>query len=249
MQPEAYCFVRDFAPEAERMLCPDRHYLLYASAGALRLRAGGRQWALPPARAALIAAGESIAVALPQRVTTCSVLFAPGFMAAPPAPLTVFEMSPLARELALACRDWGPDAGPLPAYARQIFAALAAVALRLAESPSPASMPDPASPVLARALALTAEAMAGTPSFAAIARGAGRSERALARLFAAETGLTWRACLRRMRMIRAIEALAGSEASVTEVALAVGYSSISAFNAAFRAFTGRTPSDYRASFR
>ena len=120
---------------------------------------------------------------------------------------------------------------------------------RLAETPSPASMPAPACPVLARALALTAEQIDAAPSFAAIARAAGQSERGLARLFAAETGLTWRACLRRMRMIRAIEALAGTGDSVTEVALAVGYSSISAFNAAFRDFTGRTPTDYRASFR
>jgi AraC-like DNA-binding protein len=50
-------------------------------------------------------------------------------------------------------------------------------------------------------------------------------------------------------MIRAIEALAGTGDSVTAVALSVGYSSISAFNAAFREFTGRTPTEYRASFR
>jgi hypothetical protein len=198
MLPEAFCFFRDFDPEPERVLCTDRHYLLYAAAGALRLRAGGRQWSLPPARAALIAAGEPITVSLPQKVTTCSVLFAPCFMAAPAAALTVFEMSPLARELALAWRAWGPDGGPLPDDARAIFAALAGVALRLAETPSPASMPAPASPVLARAMALTEAQMDGQPGFAAIARAAGKSERAPARLFSAETGLTWRACLRRI---------------------------------------------------
>jgi AraC-like DNA-binding protein len=52
-----------------------------------------------------------------------------------------------------------------------------------------------------------------------------------------------------MRVLRAIEALARDESSVTAIAHAVGYTSLSAFNAAFRELTGRTPSDYRRTFR
>jgi AraC-like DNA-binding protein len=55
--------------------------------------------------------------------------------------------------------------------------------------------------------------------------------------------------LRRMRVMRAIEQLATSQDSVTTIAHAVGYTSLSAFNAAFRDLTGRTPTQYRASFR
>jgi AraC-like DNA-binding protein len=36
---------------------------------------------------------------------------------------------------------------------------------------------------------------------------------------------------------------------VTEIAFMVGYTSLAAFNAAFRELTGRTPSEYRLSFR
>jgi AraC-like DNA-binding protein len=61
--------------------------------------------------------------------------------------------------------------------------------------------------------------------------------------------MTWSEALRRIRIIRAVEALAGTEAPVTEIALEVGYSSISAFNAAFRDLTGKSPTEYRASFR
>ena len=61
--------------------------------------------------------------------------------------------------------------------------------------------------------------------------------------------MTWRAVLRRMRVLRAIEELAAGEGSVTTIAHAVGYTSLSAFNAAFGDLTGRTPTQYRATFR
>jgi hypothetical protein len=67
---EAFAFVRDFAVAPPSELRVDRHYLLCASRGALRLEAHGESWVLPPARAALIAAGEPIQVAIAQPVTT-----------------------------------------------------------------------------------------------------------------------------------------------------------------------------------
>ena len=70
MRREAFAFARDFPASPPSELCIDRHYLLCASQGALRLEAHGMSWVLPPARAALIAAGESIQVAIPQPVRT-----------------------------------------------------------------------------------------------------------------------------------------------------------------------------------
>jgi AraC-like DNA-binding protein len=52
-----------------------------------------------------------------------------------------------------------------------------------------------------------------------------------------------------MRILRAIEELAAGDTSVTRIASTVGYASLSAFNAAFQELTGRTPTQYRASFR
>jgi AraC-like DNA-binding protein len=51
-----------------------------------------------------------------------------------------------------------------------------------------------------------------------------------------------------MRVLRAIEELAAGETPVTRIAFTVGYGSLSAFNAAFRELTGRSPTEYRASF-
>ncbi|MFD0823454.1 AraC family transcriptional regulator, partial [Micromonospora zhanjiangensis] len=136
MTSGAYSFVRTFAPQAARDLCVDRHYLLCASAGTLRLEAHGQAWLLPPARAALIEAGRPIRVSIPRPVTTASVLFDTGFTPAPPAPLTVFDLNPLARALLTECGTWGERDEPLTAYAQTLFAALAAVTWRLARQPS-----------------------------------------------------------------------------------------------------------------
>ncbi len=249
MTPDAFSLYQDFAPAPAAVFQTDRHYLLYAATGAMRLQAQGRCWSLPPARAALIAADHPITVSLPQKMTVCSVLFAPGFTGPAPAPLTVFDMTPLARALILETRDWGQDAGPLTPLASQIFRTLAAVTWELCKSPSPAAMPAPQNPVLIRALALTEADLAKPPDFKSLAREVGQSPRSLARAFADDLGLTWRQCLRQMRMIRAIELLAASDGPIIEVAYGVGYNALSAFNAAFREFTGQTPTCYRASFR
>jgi AraC-like DNA-binding protein len=248
MSRPAYSFVRRFAPEPTRDFCVDRHYLLCASAGALRLEAQGQAWLLPPARAALIEAGRPIRISIPQPATTASVLFDTAFAPPPAAPLSVFDLSPLARALVTECGAWGERDEPLPAYAEALFAALAAVAWRLAEQPSPVVVPAGRSPELRRALRLTEERLGGEIRFADLAGELGLAPRSLARRFEEETGTTWRAILRRMRVLRAIEELAAGDTPITKIAFMVGYSSLSAFNAAFQELTGRTPTQYRASF-
>ncbi len=248
MRREAFAFARDFAPAPPSELRVDRHYLLCASRGTLRLEAEGKSWVLPPARAALIAAGEPIQVAIPQPVTTSSVLFDPGVAPEPPAALSVFDLNPLARALVSECTAWPDAEEPLPPYALSLFGALAAVAWRLAQHPSPVSVPAGQSPELRRALVLTGEALSGAVRFEDVADGVGLAPRSLARRFEEECGMTWRAVVRRMRVLRAIEELAAGDDSVTTVAHAVGYTSVSAFNAAFRDLTGRTPTQYRETF-
>ncbi|MFD4323839.1 AraC family transcriptional regulator [Nocardioides sp. NPDC058538] len=241
--------MRDFAAAPAAELRVDRHYLLCASRGALRLEAHGSSWVLPPARAALIAADEPISVAIPQPVKTSSVLFDVGFTSPPPAPLTVFDLSPLGRALVSECVDWPDAAEPLSSYARSMFGALAAVAWRLAQNPSPVKVPAGRSPELRRALAVTNDRLAEDVRFEDIARDVGLAPRSLARRFETECGMTWTAVLRRMRVVRAIEELAAGEDSVATIAHSIGYTSLSAFNAGFRDLTGHTPTQYRTTFR
>ena len=246
----AHSVVRAFEPApAETFELPRHHYLVSVSRGALRLERDGTVWSLPPARAALVAAGQAIEVTVPQAVVTSSVLVEAGFAPPPDASLSVFDLTPLARALLQECGRWEESDEPLGDYALALFRALVEVTWELARHPSPARMPSGRSPEVRRALSITGLQLAADPRMDRIAAEIGLAPRSLARRFEDELGMTWRSALRRMRVLRAIELLAGSEASVTEISLAVGYGSLSAFQAAFRDLVGQTPTEYRAGFR
>ena len=79
-----------------------------------------------------------------------------------------------------------------------------------------------------------------------IAREAGSSSYHFARLFQAYTGETPFEFLRRLRLITALRMLEeDSGASITEIALCVGYDTSAAFNKSFRKTLDMNPSDFR----
>jgi AraC-like DNA-binding protein len=177
------------------------------------------------------------------------VLFSPSFMQSPHQVLSVFEMSPLARELVRECRDWGPENEALSPFANRIFATLAMVVTELSLAPSKCVLPSPVSAQLKKAVQLTEGMAHSDPKFDEIARLSNMSPRSMARRFSTEMGLTWSEVLRRSRIIKAVETLATTDCQITEIALSVGYNSLSAFNAAFREMMQMSPTEYRASFR
>jgi AraC-like DNA-binding protein len=245
----AYTVVSGFDPEPLTTYRFPQHYLLYALDGLMRLEADGRCWTLPPARAAWIAANEPIGVQIDRKIACCSILFSPDVYVGPSHPLRVFDMTPLLREVMLELRPFGPDCTDLPPHARQMFDLAATLAERLSANPSRAWMPTVRSDVLRRALDITKENLDTAQSFDDVASAAGATPRTLARRFADELGMTWRQAQRRMRMVHAVEALSDAKVSITEVAFATGYNSLSAFNAAFREFMDQTPSEFRRSVR
>ena len=240
----AFCFYKVFEPEPAKTISFDRHYLLYAAKGSMRLEVGGKTWVLPPSRAAWLAADTPIGMSFSAPITCCSVLYKPDEVPAPKAACSVFELTPLAREMILACRSWGPEAEAHEPLAWQMFSTLATLTQKLAGTPCNTWIPTGKSEALKRALGYTEARLDVGLTFGKVASAAHVSERTLARRFSEETGMTWRQVQRKMRMIRAMEMLAGG-ARVIEVALAVGYSSQSAFNAAFRAFSGQNPTAFR----
>jgi AraC-like DNA-binding protein len=78
-----------------------------------------------------------------------------------------------------------------------------------------------------------------------LARRYGYSARNLRRVFREATATTPHDYLVKLRLCRAIRALATSDASITEVALASGFSDGNYFSYAFRKLTGMSPSRYR----
>jgi len=86
-------------------------------------------------------------------------------------------------------------------------------------------------------------------SLAALASDAGLSRFHFCRAFKESTGLSPHAWLRQYRLEQAMNMLRDTDTSVVSVAAALGYSSQTAFAAAFRKLTGETPSDWRRRMR
>lgn len=245
----AFCFYQEFAPRPAETLSFDRHYLMYCIKGAISLEIDGRRWVLPPSFAAWIPAGTAMTVTIDHPMTCCSVLFRPDFMDGLPPNSVVFTMTTLARDMIHFSRRWGPQAERFDDHAQHFFQALALTCTELARQPSDVWMPMGRSDGVKRAIAYTESNLHREMAIQEVADAAHLSERTLVRRYADEVGMTWRQSLRRLRMIRAVELLSNEEEPIVQVALQVGYASLSAFNKAFREFSGYTPSAFRARRR
>jgi AraC-like DNA-binding protein len=84
----------------------------------------------------------------------------------------------------------------------------------------------------------------GHPALRAIARRVGLSERTLQRRLG-ERGLVWKDVVLDVRRELAQGYLARDEMPLTEIAFLLGYSELSAFDRAFRKWTGVTPMEWR----
>jgi AraC family transcriptional regulator len=86
-------------------------------------------------------------------------------------------------------------------------------------------------------------------SLGALAADADLSRFHFCRAFKESTGLSPHAWLRQHRLDQAMKMLRETDDSVVSIAAALGYSSQTAFAAAFRKLTGETPSDWRRRMR
>ncbi|QHO76270.1 AraC family transcriptional regulator [Bradyrhizobium sp. CCBAU 051011] len=103
--------------------------------------------------------------------------------------------------------------------------------------------------VLSRAIERLRSDSDSDVSLAALAADAGLSRFHFCRAFKESTGLSPHAWLRQHRLEQAMNMLRDPDASVVSIAAALGYSSQTAFAAAFRKLTGETPSDWRRRIR
>ena len=85
-------------------------------------------------------------------------------------------------------------------------------------------------------------------SVAALARGAGLSERHLARMFRAETGTTVGEHVEAVRVDVARRLLESENTSIGMVARRCGFGTVETFHRAFKRRTGITPGEHRARF-
>jgi len=88
----------------------------------------------------------------------------------------------------------------------------------------------------------------GHPRMERIARQLGLSGRTLQRRLA-ERGLVWKSLVEEVRRDLALRYLRDADLSLTEIALLLGYSDLSAFDRAFRRWLGTTPAEQRRRLR
>ena len=222
--------------------------LVYPSSGLLIVSTPGGSWVVPPQRAvwlpAAVAHAHQAHGATQLRTVAFGVHVNPLGLTQP----TVLSVSRLLRELIIALTD--DPCRPLDEQddlRRVALCQLRRGQLERGQLAAPAlqfHLPQPGDERLRDVTAILAEDPGSDRSLAELGRAVGVGERTLSRLFRAETGMTfpqWRAQLRLHHSLT----LLASGLSVTATAITCGYSTPSAFTAAFHATFGTTPGTYR----
>ncbi len=218
----------------------ERDQLVYASRGVMTVRTHDGTWVVPPSRAVWIPAPVAHTITMSGSVSMRTLYFKPRIVKALPHTCCVVNVSSLLRELILhAC-----TIGDLRNTVKRERHVMNLIGDQLkAFQAIPLQLPNLSDQ---RALRI-AEKLLSEPgsrqTLAQLCRTSGAGKRTIERLFVEETGLTfgkWRQQLRTMQALR----LLAEGANVTRTALEAGYSTPSAFVAAFRKLLGTTPTSY-----
>ena len=217
------------------------HQFLFASAGAMTVSVSRASWMVPTGRGVFIPARSVHAIRLWGQVEMRTLYFSPPLTTFENKECQVVEVSPLLRELILRaveragldCRV-APDTRLIGLLEDEVKAASATA------EESPLALPMPADE---RALAIAryvVEQASAKDLVDDLAMRHGLARRTLERRFRDETGMSFGMWRQKARLLDSIRLLAEGK-SVTDAALDCGYSSVSAFIAAFKSTFGYTP--------
>jgi AraC-like DNA-binding protein len=221
----------------------ERAQLIYATVGTMRVSTDEGHWVVPPQRALWMPAGVRHSILMSGDVTMRTLYLRADAATGMPDECRVLPVSPLLRELIVRATE-------LPLHYEEKGPAGHLMALLLAElhrdaGGLPLQLPMPTPDSRLRQICEALLAAPGDPrTLEQWAPSANASARTLARLFVAETGLTFGAWRQQARVLEAMGRLSDGE-PVTQVALDLGYDSLSAFSAMFRRAAGVSPSQYR----
>lgn len=220
-----------------------RAQLLYAVSGVMRIEVPGAAFLVPPSTALFLPADAPHSIRMDGPVAM-RALFLREDAATRAGPATaVIAVSSLLREVILAAcaepLDWklGGRGHHLTELALDEIARAAALPLRL---------PMPRDIRLQRVVAMLLHRPSDARGLGDLAAVAGASTRTLARLFRAETGLSFRQWRQQARMTEAMGALT-TGVGPAKAAVIAGYASQPAFGVAFRSLFGMTPGQARLS--
>lgn len=160
---------------------------------------------------------------------------------------------PTTSRLLISAADVLDGSEALDALFRQQIAELLATRLLAAHAGSPTTIQPVMGGLTPKTLLRAIERLRSDSdadvSLAALASEAGLSRFHFCRAFKESTGLSPHAWLRQYRLEQAMNMLRDTDESVVSISVALGYSSQTAFAAAFRKLTGETPTDWRRRAR
>jgi AraC-like DNA-binding protein len=208
--------------------------LIYATQGSLTVECpiGERLWYVPAHRALWVPAGVLSSLRMRGAVRLRMLYLHEEFCKGAPE-ANAINVAPLLHEAIVEAvrRSVLPPDAPL--------AQLIAELLR-ASSSAPLMLPMPRDTRALRVANRLVADPAIQETLSELAHNAGAGIRTLERLFARETGMGFAAWRQRLRMLESLRLLLDCN-SVASAAEAVGYESVSAFVAAFKATMGETP--------
>jgi len=219
--------------------------LSYAVEGVIEVATATGRFIAPPLCAVWIPAGVPHGVRCSRNTAIRSLYIDPAAIVQDRPGCRVLAVTPLLRELIRAFSEFPVEYDEQGADGRLVKVLLD----QLAAAPDTGlALPWPAD---ARLRKLCGDLQAHPDSRKGLAYYSEKldlSERTLSRLFLRQTGLSFRLWRQRARLLAALPLLEQGE-RVTDVALACGYDSMSAFIAAFREQMGATPRDFFPSAR
>jgi AraC-like DNA-binding protein len=157
--------------------------------------------------------------------------------------LRLFFISTLAREMILFTARWSIE-GEANETEHYFYETARLLAIEWCSQPLPLTLPLATESLLEEVTTYIQGNLTGSLQLESIALKYGVSSRTLMRMFRKHLGMTFGEYVRIARMVKAVELLTQPSMTVTEVAYAVGYNSLSSFSQMFRRLIGLTPYEY-----
>ncbi len=218
----------------------DRSQLLYAASGVMTVSTKSGMWVVPPARAVWIPALTPHRIEVSGELAMRTLYILPEAAPHMPHQCCVVSVSALLRELILHAvqlpREYafgGPD--------ERIFKVILDQIEDL--DTAPLALPLPQDARLRKICSHLSRNPSDRRSLSDWGKHVGATNRTLARLFRAQTNLSFGHWRRQIRILEALRRLGAGE-PVTSVALSLGYDSPSAFISMFKKALGTTPGQY-----
>ena len=220
----------------------EKAQLLLSLSGVVSCEVEGGIWIVPPQSAIFIPGGMMHRLAVAGMVQCYVTLIEARATRALPSKCSTITVSPLLRELILRCADFPADYKEGGVESR--VAGLLLEELAVAPG-GDLHLPMPSD---ARLRTIFQNMMANPADRGTIeswGRRAGLSERTLARVITAETGMSFGRWRQQLNILQALQWMA-SGATVQQVSLDLGYESVGSFVTMFRKALGTSPARYMA---